>query len=274
MFPDNVSKRISSIIRNDWLKLWEKVYEIQDNAIKNTNNEVEYFREFFNNLKDYFESQPIARLSVECQTKEIHQKPKVKFGKGKNPELGDYFINVKYYDNRKLLGKKFIIYQFKIADKTKPRWKIDQIQLELLRDWPEFQLGKKSMGYNSFILIPKTKEFGSYWLSQRTAESHFWGLDIVSSAMDISLFQNKNHIENLIPLLIYPNSGTTALILQLMWFYGEFVERNTKIDDFIETLYRYVGFAPDPPNEFDEFSTESNDETAFWGIEIIVRLKK
>jgi len=69
-------------------------------------------------------------------------------------------------------------------------------------------------------------------------------------------------------------SGSFALALQIMWRYGELVETGTSLDDFLDTLYRFMGWPADPPGEFDGFMTERDDQKSFWGLEIRVGSEK
>lgn len=287
MFPNKISMHISSLIHKNWRDIYDATYKIQESALKNTDNEVSYFDYFVPGLRAFLNSYRIPGITFSCITGRNHGKPKVKFrGTSTGPELGDYFINVKYFNGRKLLGKKFINYQFKIKDRTKDQWKIDQRQLRLLRDWPYFEFGKKGK-INRFNLNPKTPEFGSYWLIQRDHQINFrrggWsilprvtrGYDIVADATHISNVQVKGKIDiNGVNSTLYPFTGTEAILLQLMWKIGEFIEPNSDIENFVETLYRYLGMSPDPPNEFKNYSTNPDDGKITYGLEISVIYEK
>jgi len=89
------------------------------------------------------------------------------------------------------------------------------------------------------------------------------------SAIDIYNYQSVNSL-GINDIEKSRITGQIALLFQLGWKYGELIEDNTDINDPLDTLYRYVGFSPDPPEEFIEFMTEESIEKVFWGIEISV----
>ena len=273
MFPSKNSMEISNAILNNSLYLIKKFNNLIRNSIKKSENEITYFRALFSSL-DYFfnNSLNIPQLNFRCQTKEIHQKPYVFINNRKYCELGDYFINVKYYHNGKLLGKKLIIYQFKRED-NKEKWIINKKQLNLLYNWPEFTFGKINSKKNIFKLNPSTPEFGSFWLSERKANNGLLCHDYILDAINVKNLKiitlGRNHFGN-----TYYLPGSWALLFHLAWRLGEFIHNATILDDFVDTLYRYVGFAPDPPNEFNGFASDENSEMKFWGIEIAVKYEE
>ncbi len=294
MFPSRRAMEISIILGNHFIEFCDRLVHIQYHTIKNSSTEVQYFRNLFPRIVEVLDGFSVKDILVRCQAKEVHQKPIVQYGRGKRCELGDYFVNVKYYDGDKLLGRKLVVYQFKMEDargrttstRTRHRpqkhtWKIDQKQLELLCDWPTFAFGNAAHGYNSFTLTPRSPDLGSYWLAQRNSEYlHRWGLffpycfgfGIVAPALSIRAQQEKRtvSIHEDRPLKCGVLCGGVALASQMIWRYGELVETGTATDDFLEALYRYVGLSPDPPGEFEGFTVKRDDSGGFWGIEIRV----
>lgn len=266
MFPNKESMEISSVIMGHWQELLHNFSIFHNHAILRANGEVQYFRYFFNDLSIYLNSISFSGINFDCQTVEIHQKPIVSFHPGKRCELGDYFVSVKYVDgNGRLLGKKLVIYQFKMGRNNK--FKIDQVQLELLRNWPTFTFGRRNFGVNTYNLRPKTPDLGSYWLALRENSDY----SFAASATDIYNYQVSNKIGfNELNKIIL--TGQVALLLQLGWRYGEYVQENSDMNDFFDTLYRYVGFDPDPPDEFIGFMTDKNSDESFWGIEVKIKL--
>ena len=284
MFPSPRAIEISSAIGAHFANLVEEITKIQISAHSVSSGEVEYFRHFFKPLETMLNGFHIKGISFRCRTVEIHQKPIVKYGRNSKCELGDYFVNIKYIDKRKLLGRKLIIYQFKM-DQHPLSWKIDKKQLKLLCEWPTFKFGNKIKGYNTFTLTPKTPDLGSYWLAskqpiiskfsigdpwRRYFQLDFYDIVKTSSSIKRELTRRSFNFTISPPYFDHGLFGAVSLVLQLMWRHGEFIEAGTPFDDFLDTLYRYVNWAPDPKGEFDGFKSENENKSGFWGVEILV----
>lgn len=284
MFPCKESMQISSLILGEWSDLIFDIHRIHAQTIAKTHREVEYFREFFYSFQNFINSYKIPGIDFVCKAKEIHRKPIVQMLDSTRCELGDYFINVKYMSNGRLLGKKLIIYQFKIGN---GKWNIDQKQLKLMKDWPTFAFGRSASGVKSYNLHPKTVELGSYWLVDSSCfcsrgfyssgfySSGFYGSGFyssggLSSALDIYNYQHNNRLGNHEAQKIRL-CGETGLISQLGWKSGELIEKDSDLSDFLDALYRYIGFDPDPPDEFDGFTTKEGSGS-FGGVEIIAKI--
>ncbi len=165
MFPSHRSMHISAVLGKLCSDLASELAEVQHNATLRSSGEVAYFRNLFPAILLTLNGKSIDDLYIRCIAKEIHQRPIVIYGKNRKCELGDYFVNVKYYDEGKILGRKLVIYQFKwskprgaISPRSKRRRRIDDNQLTLLRDWPTFAFGNAVKGRNTFTLSPSTPD--------------------------------------------------------------------------------------------------------------------
>jgi len=207
MFPSKRSMHMSSVLGRSFHFLAHNFARIQYGAVNRSSIEFQYFRNLFPEIAQFLNGTSIEDLHISCQAKEIHQKPIIRYDSRSWCELGDYFVNVKYYDQGKMLGRRLVAYQFKMEQakrnpqpKSQPsirrRWKIDPKQLRLLCDWPMFRFGKSPTGINSFTLSPRSPDLGSYWLAQRDANQfcspcdpvclHF---DFIAPAMSILTFR-------------------------------------------------------------------------------------
>jgi hypothetical protein len=256
-----ISSSVSKILGTD---LWDYIDKICTRARIESFDEPSYFRCLFGELNNYLNSLKIASLIFKCKAVEVHQKPIVKYGYRKRCELGDYFLNVKYIDNGRIIGNKLVIYQFKRAD-IREKWKIDPKQLELLSIWPTFSFGRRREGVNYFKLSPKTKDLGSYWFASRRRSRC-----PVCSGIDVGFIKQGNQVSFSDWNYFFPFDSVAALVFHITWRYGEFVEEQGETRDFLNALYRYVGFKPDPPEEFIGYMTPTEDNKSFWGIEITV----
>jgi hypothetical protein len=194
----------------------------------------------------------------------------VKSEKG-NCELGDYFINVKRYGTNGIIDRRLVIYQFKYGNHS-GKWTIDPVQLELLSRWPQFRFGKLGFDDKSYNLRPQTKDMGSYWFVQRNSRYY----NQVCSAYDVAHVLTSKGGRNIITEDVchyYPHISSIAILLQMMGRYGEPIENNTDIEDFLHALYRITGLEKDPPDEFSGFSQETENKS-FWGTEISIKLSE
>lgn len=260
MFPSAAAMKMSCQVTGSWWDLFREINALDLFALSRARTEVEYFDQFFEPLERQLDGKRFGTLLLRCRTKRVHQKPIVEFA-GTRCELGDYFINVKYFDSGHLLGRKLVVYQVKRSSGD-GRWDIDPTQLRLLSDWPRFQFGRKDLGNWSFSLNPRTPDLGTYWLANLGPEVPFsvaTTAPSVSQAVRHSRFEGDGH-----RLLL---RGAAILCSQLAWRYGELIELNSPAEQFLSAMYRYVGFAEDPPDEFEGFSSERGP---FWGMEITV----
>lgn len=267
MYPNKIAMVISSIILKDWRTISSEIDRINSKSLQSAFKEETYFRTFFMNLENYINSIQLSSPAVHfsCRTKEIHKKPIVKFRTSGGCEIGDFFVIVKYIYNGRIIGQKAIIYQFKFS-KGASKWNIDQRQLRLLRDWPPFSFGRKNVGNNSFSIKPTTPEFGSYWLAdKRENMSYFftsYDIDKIQSNSNVKICSAKNAVRIFTPI---------ALLSQIAWRLGELIVKGSDIEKFVNTLYRYLSWTPDPAKEFNGFYSEKNESNSFFGVEILVK---
>ena len=270
MYFSDKAKEISAKIKTYNKQIISQLFQEHFNTIHNTHSEIEYFRGFFPKFVNVINSITFPNLHISCRANEIHAKPKVTYGIRKSCELGDYFMVVKYKYRNSIIGKKMIIFQFKRTHSTS--WKIDKKQLELLKNWPSFKFGLKYDSYNNFKLRPTRPEFGSYVL---IGDSNF-GLEksnLYGTAYDIDAALNnyksinKSNYRNLYYCSIF------SYFNLLCWKIGEPVINGTDINDFFNTLYRFMNWEEDPPKEFDRFE-KIGENKAFWGVEVTIDMKE
>lgn len=227
-------------------------------SIESTDSELTFFREYFQELTSYLNGLH-SRIYFSSRFKEIHAKPKINFYAG-CCELGDFFVIVKYYHNDKLLKRKLVIYQFKYS-KENSNFKIDQKQQQLLSEWPEFSFGKKDFGTNTFNLHNNSNDLGSYCFVNKNVKN-------ISVCQSVFLDGRKS-IGHKELCGIFPYFLPNSIFLQIIDKYGEDVYEKTPLSDFVDTLYRYMEWEKDPPNEFGEYMTTEEGES-FFGVEIVV----
>ncbi|SHE54473.1 hypothetical protein [Chryseobacterium sp. OV279] len=265
MFFNDDAKEISAIIKSYNKEILLNFIKIHINAVSTTRNEIQYFRTFFPALETYLNSVRIPSVYFTCRTREIHGKPMVTFGSRNTCELGDYFIVVKYIKNNILIGQKTIIYQLKRSHTNS--WKIDQRQLNFLKNWPSFNFGRTQNGSNSFRLRPTRPEYGSYVLindlDKGLHESNIYG-----TAYDIHNNQEAGRIQLTNKQKFYYCSLLSYFNL-MTWENGEPIIQNTDIGDFNLALYRYMGWEQNEDDEFKNFN-KKNSEESFWGIELTI----
>lgn len=267
MYFTKEGKEISSIIKSEYRPILHRIQRIHRDSIESTRTELEYFDDFFPKLQEFYNNLQLPGLYLNCRTKRIHGKPKVTYGNGRNCEIGDYFIVVKYIHNGQVIGKKIIFYQLKRTHQAS--WKIDQRQLTLLKDWPSFSFGKQYDATNSFNLRPITTELGSFVLVRNVSEPWPYHSDVFGTAYDIFQTQNENQRIGRNESFKLRIRAAVAHFHLLTWEFGEPIIPNTDIADFTSAIYRYMDWHEDPPNEFDNYQN-TGQKKFFWGVEITV----
>jgi hypothetical protein len=205
----------------------------------------------------------------------IHQKPIVQTNNF-NCELGDLLIVIKYILSPTVFEAKSIIYQVKLStNKYSHKCTIDQNQLKLLSDWPDFSFGKISTGgQKTYSIKPKTVEFGSFMLElrnptpQKYLPMKYRCYGICPDALLVNLLGPKTVKLNSIN---YAKGDVHNFFSHLTFEIGEH-HSYPDVADLVEALYRYVGLKPDPPAEFDGYSEKSEDD-GFAVIEINIKLE-
>lgn len=266
MFFNNLGKELSAKIKSQGWQILSGLNNIHANAVTNTRNEVDYFRHYFRDFKPYINGLRIPGATLTCKAEEIHGRPIVTLSGGQRCELGDYMVVIKYKQGATVIGRKIVICQYKRSHNN--TWSINQTQLTLLRDWPVFQFGRVATGINSFSLNPTRPEFGSYQLINdlnRGRISNLYG-----NAYEVSARQRGTHVHTADAANFFYDVQV-AFSLLLAWEIGEPIIPSSDIENFVSALYRYIGWEEDPPDEFNDFSTQ-NSEGGFWAIEITVSL--
>jgi len=162
MFASNDSKVFSSCVLFHQSSIHEQFGTILRNAFTAADGEVKFLEE----LADTFSKggaislPPHSGLQVDTWAKMIHQRPYVDVGGVRVSELGDLLISVRYELGGGRTEEKSIIYQVKLeTSQNNGVWSISHNQLNLLTDWPTFNL---SGAATSHSIEPLTKEASSY----------------------------------------------------------------------------------------------------------------
>jgi hypothetical protein len=285
MFVSREAKELATTLGRHSHGLLEEVLSAFEESVVQCRSEVVFFRSLIQNLQRRLNSLSIPGASFQCRQKEIHQKPIVSGSFG-NCELGDLLIVVKYHLVDFTTETKSIIYQAKMCDRGSRVCSIDQTQLELLRDWPPFEFGRKRDGGRQLYSIqPQTLEFGSYMLEPREARpgeflSYFWHphwaypyptywhrfYGVCPTAME-SHYEGPSRVDISNSMHFAPDAW--ALVDQILFGRGEH-HSNSPVSRLVSALYRYIGLEPDPPGEFEGFWKEP-EEDGFSILEINVR---
>jgi len=262
-----MEKKIIALIQQSGRSILHTVFNLCQSAIKDTSDEVAFFQKFFPAMESYLNQVNInPLLRFKCKTIEIHKKPIVKYGDNQKCELGDYFVNVKYENSGEAIGSRLVIYQVKYTKKS--TWGLNKKQLLLLSNWPTFSFGKQGFGTNTFTLNNTTNDLGTYSFIGKPNNTFTFPAAIVQNIQKTNSLNSNNLCG------IYPYILANAIYHQLIWKYGEPITENTNHKLFLETLYRYVRFAPDPPDEFKGYMINENDKKTFWGIEIVASMNR
>lgn len=266
-----------------------RVAKAFENSIVGCQREVPYFRKFVELLDLETKSLQLPNIKFSTRIAELHQKPLVQTSKFRC-ELGDLLIVVKYHPLDSTPEARSVIYQVKMADRGSNSCKIDQNQLNLLTEWPEFKFGRRQDGGpQSHTIAPRTLEFGSYLLAPRgVAKGEYltpWELDVPLEFGTESGYWSRGYGLGPTALECYfegPHRvalnkrshlicDVDAIVGQIVFARGEH-HQTPEIKNLINALYRFVGLAPDPPDEFWGYHTENTD-AAFVVLEINVEQK-
>lgn len=271
MFLSLEAKEVSNVLRQHSAPLRNAIFTAFENAILGCTKEVKFFRELIKELDSRLSQIKISNIKITCRHIEIHQKPIVKTSTG-NCELGDLLIVVKYHLQDFTIEAKSIIYQVKLSDYSSKKCSIDQIQLNLLKNWVPFEFGRKrNGGLQQYFIQPQTLEFGSYMLEPRDPVQ---GDFIPNKAKCYgtcpsawSVHQEGTRTVDLTSLQ-YTRGDAQTLLSHLIFEIGEH-HNNRPVQQLIDALYRYAGLSPDPPDEFENF-WEEMEEDGFAILEINV----
>jgi hypothetical protein len=283
MFNSGTARHIGDAVRWNADGFRAALSEAFQDAILNENREVNFFRKLLTEMKNKLENLKLRDLSVTCRVKEIHQKPRVRVRAPRafQCELADLLVVVKYAIDQSLVERKSLFYQIKLCDLGSFRCKIDSNQLELLSDWPAFEFGRLSNGEPfAFLLEPKTLEFGSFMLMERSptkgqfvpCRAHFCNISAYGVSPHALAVRRAGPTTVDISCFPYASNAAETFFSHLAFEIGEHHDYNASVKGLVEALYRYLHFDPDPPGEFDGYTRIVNeDEPGFAIIEITVK---
>ncbi len=282
MFRTRIAERIGDAIRWNAGAFRDAISRAFQNAILNEKKEVSFFRKLLREVKINLDALTSDELRVVCRVKEVHQKPRVKVTTPRTfqCELADLLVVVKYAIDQAATERKSLLYQVKLCDSGTSLCKVDLNQLELLSDWPKFEFGRLGNGGPAvYSLEPKTLEFGSFMLMQRSpgagqfvpCRTHFCNLNaygVSPHALAVKRFGSQ-----VVDIASFPYASNAAELFfsHLAFEIGEHHDYNPLIANLVWALYRHLQLDPDPPNEFEGYMRVANeDEPGFAIIEITV----
>ena len=283
MFRTKTAKIVSTVIRSNPRSVQSAIADTIKTAVLGA-DEVPFIKRFEAEWPNRIET-AIQGLGLQCKCDAIsvHQKPQVWFNDSSASrvrcELGDILLVVKYVVGPGQFEAKSVIYQAKMTDTKHPtKCKINQRQLELLRDWPAFELGRNSQGQAvPYVLNPTTTEFGSYMLMRRRPNI---GEYVSLYRQDYGVAPNALQVStagpNTVDITTIPHTllVKSALFNQVAFIHGE-PHVGYGIQRLINTIYRYVGWKPDPPDEFMGYiGNNSEGEGAFLVVQVTIGLEE
>lgn len=187
-------------------------------------------------------------------------------------ELGDILFIVKFLKCGILQGKTTCLIQAKFSRGN--NWHIDNFQFDFMLNFPDFKLGnKRNFIHNRiFHLVPTKKTWSTYVFTHPTEKPIFHTTTRIHNITgNLSSFQHQQSFT------YYPHNFYAYfqmfLYNLLISKYGEFLSPSSTCDikDLIDTIYRHIGWAPDPPAEFtDQGKIEDDEDSGFGIIEITI----
>jgi hypothetical protein len=252
---------VSTTLRRNASLVRPSIYDAFERSVVGCSDEVLFFRQLVNELITTFTnlSTAVPGVRFHCRMAETHKKPIVQFVGGPC-ELADLLIVVKYHLVTGLIEKKSILYQVKMSDQGTTRCGIDARQRLLLSTWPSFSFGRKSNGGpQTYNLRPTTLEFGSYMLEPRDPSPAYRSNNGFRHAYGTAPTAHTIAAQSLrvqIKGLPYTRNDAQAMFSHFVFETGEH-HWNSAVDDLVAALYRHVGLAPDPPDEFDGYFVDN-----------------
>jgi len=266
MFMNQFSKNISVTIRQHAQSIRSGLHTAFEVSILGCQKELQFLNNLLSQIGTYLNSLSIPGVQFSVRQKLIHQKPLVNTQNGRC-EIGDLLIIVKYHQPTGAVETKSIIYQVKLCRSGTHVCNISQPQLNLLCEWPQFSFG--SATYN---VTPQFLEFGSYMLEPRNAAPGNYlphKYQCYGISPDAPLVRAFGPAAVNITSLVYARGDANNFFSHLIFEIGEH-HNNQTVKNLIDALYRYMGWLPDPPNEFKEDYIEYKDD-GFGIIEVNVK---
>jgi hypothetical protein len=284
MFSSQLTKEMATTLRHWWPKLYVETILAFQSAAVGTTQEVKFFRKLLQEFRTRFANFSADGLQITSRVAEVHRKPIVQTGQFRC-ELADLLVTVKFRLGGSITERKSILYQVKMCKANTLTATIDQNQLTLLTDWPQFQFGRLANGKSAvFNIEPHTTEFGSYLIAQRGPKDKGWlrtipfpwfcypSYGLAPSALTVKREGPNGFNCESIP---EPCSDVCNIVRQLVFEIGEPHAFNAEVQRLVDSLYRYVGLSSDPPNEFDKYTRETGeDEIGFAVVEFVVSTEK
>ncbi len=240
---------------------------------------------FLTELADYLpavlqQSLTRAGVAANVRVRKVHQSPQVDYknavGKDVRCELADLLMVVKYFVPSGIEAKS-IFHQVKSADGKGNSCKIDEVQLELLHQWPPLKFGRAAHGGpQPYHVMPWMPEFGSYMLMRR-APAKGGVISAVRPAYGVSptawRVEDSGPARVDLTTLPYTLMVQSALLNQIVFESGE-PHHHGNVDQLINAVYRYIGWQPDPPEEFYGYlkDCQQKKDCVFVVIEVRVAL--
>jgi len=182
-------------------------------------------------------------------------------------EVADILFVSKKIRNGQLINKKGILVQSKFTKKSITSWSgIDTAQFFLTYYWPSFTRIKPGPINGPYELEPNSLLWGTYAFVAPNSTN----FPLYFSPSKI-LYLNQNLINQqtfTFTLSTFNNYQTSPSFLMrlILCQIGEDLLTNQKIDNFVDELYRLVGLAPDPPDEFDWNQDDKEEKPKGLGI--------
>jgi len=275
MFIHDETKTMSTLLRINSRNIKSGLYSAFESSIVGCNSEIQFLRNLITNMNNFLSNLNISGLSLSCRAKEIHQKPIVSLSP-RRCELGDLLVVVKYHLPSGDFEAKSIIYQIKLTKGNSLTCDIDQTQLDLLCNWPQFSFGKASGGGpKTYNISPHTLEFGSFMLEQRSPSPRSY---LIGKYRCYGLCPYAMLVHSIGPRSIkinyslYTRGDAHHFFSHLIFEVGEH-HVYQPVKDLVDALYRYMGLAPDPPDEFSGYG-EIIENDGFAIMEINVKTKE
>jgi len=242
-----------------------------ERSILGEHDEVRFFDKLLAEIPVVLQQNPLPNLHLGVRVAKTHKKPIVVVSgtNGFSCELADLLVVVKYDLGGGLTERKSLLYQVKLCETGTTLCKIDQNQLTLLTTWPAFAFGLKATGGPvTYQVEPKTLEFGSYMLMLRapgTPLFHPWGwypwsyycYGISPYAQEV-----RSSGPSQVDIAGFPRiAGAAEVFFSHLGFeLGEHHDFNVGAAALVAALYRHLKLDPDPPDEFEGFTREVNQE--------------
>lgn len=272
MFLHHETKTMSTLLRVNSINIKSGLYSAFESSIVGSNSEIQFLRKLIANTSNFLNTLNIPGLSLSCRVKEIHRKPIVSLSSGKRCELGDLLVVVKYHIPSVGVEVKSIIYQIKLTKGSSLTCGIDQTQLNLLCNWPQFSFGKAfGGGPKNHSISPRTLEFGSFMLEPRNLSPQRY---LVGKYRCYGICPYAKLVHTIGPSSVklnsfpYTRGDAHQFFSHLVFEVGEHHDYQP-VKDLVDALYRGMGLAPDPPDEFNGYWEETEDD-GFAVIEIKV----